>query len=118
MRPRPSVPRPTDDFRLGRKSLTLRHEARRYLHLREPNQPGTAGDSDHNMSLRRDHRQSASAAAPSAAPPSHDYLNRHNAEPKPFVWIKAGDAILKKERRALDALEAVKIGYQALDAGH
>ena len=53
-----------------------------------------------------------------AAPPSHDYLNRHNAMPTPFVWIKAGDAILKRERRALDAPEAVKIGHQALDAGH
>ena len=90
------------------------HEARRHLHLREPDQSGTAGGSDHNMSHRRDHRQSASPRHRRVA----DYVNCHNAEPKPFVWIKAGDAILKKERRALDAPEAVKIGHQVSDAGH
>ena len=48
----------------------------------------------------------------------HDYLDRHNANPKPFVWIKTADAILAKERRALDALDAVRNGYQALDSEH
>ena len=48
----------------------------------------------------------------------HDYLDRHNADPKPFVWTKTADAILAKERRALDTLEAVKAGYQALDSEH
>ncbi len=45
----------------------------------------------------------------------HDYLDCHNAAPKPFVWTKTADVILEKERRALDALEAVRNGYQALD---
>jgi hypothetical protein len=40
----------------------------------------------------------------------HDYLDRHNADPKPFVWTKTADAILAKQRRARDALEAVKPG--------
>jgi putative transposase len=48
----------------------------------------------------------------------HDYLDRHNADPKPFVWTKTADAILIKERRALDALEAVNARYQASDSEH
>jgi transposase len=47
-----------------------------------------------------------------------DYLSAHNANPKPFVWTKTADIILEKERRALDALEAVKGGYQALESEH
>src|SRR4030081_1487823 len=47
-----------------------------------------------------------------------DYLSVHNANPKPFVWTKTADVILEKERRALDALEAVKAGYQALESEH
>ena len=41
-----------------------------------------------------------------------DYLDHHNASPKPFVWTKSAEVILTKERRALEALEAVKGGYQ------
>ena len=41
-----------------------------------------------------------------------DYLDHHNASPKPFVWTKNAEVILTKERRALEALEAVKGGYQ------
>jgi len=48
----------------------------------------------------------------------HEYLDHHNANPKPFVWTKTADAILAKERRALDALEAVKNGYQVSDSEH
>ncbi len=47
-----------------------------------------------------------------------DYLSAHNANPKPFVWTKTADVILEKERRALDALEAVKGGYQASESEH
>jgi transposase len=47
-----------------------------------------------------------------------DYLNHHNAAPKPFVWTKTANVILEKERRALDALEAVKAGYQASESEH
>ena len=46
----------------------------------------------------------------------HDYLDRHNAGPKPFFCTKAAEAILAKERRALDALEALKDGNQVLDS--
>jgi transposase len=48
----------------------------------------------------------------------HDYLDRRNAAPKPFIWTKTANSILAKERRALDALEAVKIGNEALDSEH
>jgi transposase len=40
----------------------------------------------------------------------HDYLDRHNADPKPFVWAKTADVIREKERHALDRLEAIKAG--------
>ena len=42
-----------------------------------------------------------------------DYLDHHNAAPKPFVWTKSAEVILAKERRALNALEAVKNRYKA-----
>jgi len=42
-----------------------------------------------------------------------DYLDNHNANPKPFVWTKSAETILAKERRTLNALEAVNAGYQA-----
>jgi transposase len=48
----------------------------------------------------------------------HDYLDRHNADPKPFVWSKSADVVLQKERRALDALEAISGRYQASESEH
>ena len=48
----------------------------------------------------------------------HDYLDRHNADPKPFVWTKTAEVILDKERRALDTLEAIKAGNQPSDSEH
>ena len=48
----------------------------------------------------------------------HDYLDRRNANPKPFVWTKTADLILEKERRALDRLEATKNGNQASESKH
>ena len=48
----------------------------------------------------------------------HDYLDRRNADPKPFVWTKTADVILEKERRALDRLEAIKNGNQASESEH
>jgi transposase len=47
-----------------------------------------------------------------------DYLLRHNASAKPYVWTKTADEILDKERRALDKLEAIKSGNQASDSEH
>jgi len=47
-----------------------------------------------------------------------DYLDRHNADPKPFVWTKSAEVILDKERRALDALDAIKDGNQPSDSEH
>jgi hypothetical protein len=36
-----------------------------------------------------------------------DYLEQHNAEPKPFVWIATASAILGKVARAKQALESL-----------
>ena len=47
----------------------------------------------------------------------HDYLDHHSANPKPFVWTKTANAILARERRALDAIQAVKNGYQPSELG-
>ncbi len=46
-----------------------------------------------------------------------DYLSKHNAEPKPFVWTKTTDDILAKNARARTALNA-KTGNQALESEH
>ena len=47
-----------------------------------------------------------------------DYLDRHNADPKPFVWTKSAETILEKERRALNALQALGDGYQTSESEH
>ena len=47
-----------------------------------------------------------------------DYLTKHNADPKPFVWTKKADVILEKNVRARAALKTVKIGNQALKSEH
>jgi transposase len=48
----------------------------------------------------------------------HDHLDRHNADPKPFVWTKTADIVLEKEPRAVDALESVKTRNQPLESQH
>ena len=48
----------------------------------------------------------------------HEYLDRHNADPKPFVWTKPADVILKKEARVKKTLEKLKAGDQALESEH
>jgi hypothetical protein len=35
-----------------------------------------------------------------------DYLNQHNARPKPFVWTKSAGQILEKVARAKQKLES------------
>ena len=40
----------------------------------------------------------------------HDYLDRRNAAPKPFVWTKSAEVILAKEARAKAAMQAVRAG--------
>jgi transposase len=48
----------------------------------------------------------------------HDYLDRHNTEPKPFVWTKTAEVILEKEARALADLRAAEARNQALESEH
>jgi hypothetical protein len=48
----------------------------------------------------------------------HDYILHHNADPKPVVWTKSVEVILRKERRALDPLDAIKNGNQASESEH
>src|SRR5229473_5244123 len=47
-----------------------------------------------------------------------DYLEHHNADPKPFVWTKPAEEILAKVARARKALEQVALGNQALNPLH
>ena len=47
-----------------------------------------------------------------------DYLDQHNADPKPFVWTKTANAILKKDRRALLQLALQYDGNQASESEH
>jgi transposase len=47
-----------------------------------------------------------------------DYLLRHNATAKPYVWTKPAADILAKERRALDKLQTINPGYQTSDSEH
>ncbi|MBX9592550.1 MAG: hypothetical protein K2X43_24950 [Hyphomonadaceae bacterium] len=48
----------------------------------------------------------------------HDYLDHHNADPKPFVWTNSAEIILDKERRALDKLETINAGNQRSEWEH
>ena len=48
----------------------------------------------------------------------YDYLDHHNAQPKPFVWTKSAAVILEKEARARDKLNAIKTGNQASESEH
>jgi transposase len=48
----------------------------------------------------------------------HDYLDHHNADPKPFVWTKSAEEILAKVTRARNALEQVAVGNEALNPLH
>jgi transposase len=48
----------------------------------------------------------------------HDYLDHHNADPKPFVWTKTANTILAKERRALEKLQSLSAGNQASESEH
>ena len=48
----------------------------------------------------------------------HDYLDRRNADPKPFVWIKSAATILAKEARAKAKLDTIKSEYQATESEH
>jgi transposase len=47
-----------------------------------------------------------------------DYLDEHNTDPKPFVWTKTANAILKKDRRALLQLALHYDGNQASESEH
>ncbi|HEY0213665.1 MAG TPA: IS630 family transposase, partial [Paenirhodobacter sp.] len=38
----------------------------------------------------------------------YDYLILHNAKPRPFILTKSAEEILRRERRALDALDDIR----------
>jgi transposase len=40
----------------------------------------------------------------------HDYVAKHNADPKPFVWTKTADVIVTKTARARAVLDTIKSG--------
>ena len=39
-----------------------------------------------------------------------EYLESHNADPKPFIWTKSTGEILEKVARAKQALEVTTLG--------
>ncbi len=45
----------------------------------------------------------------------HDYLDRHNADPKPFVWTKSAKSILEREARAKRKLDDINAGCYPTD---
>jgi hypothetical protein len=47
-----------------------------------------------------------------------DYLDRHNADLKPFVWTKTAATILAKERRASEKLQSLNRGSQMTESKH
>ena len=48
----------------------------------------------------------------------HDYLDHHNAHPRPFVWTKSADEILAKVSRARRTLQTVAQGNQVINSVH
>jgi transposase len=48
----------------------------------------------------------------------HDYLDRRNADPKPFVWTKTAQTILDREARAKAKLDAIKSEHQTTESEH
>lgn len=47
-----------------------------------------------------------------------DYLDRHNANPKPFVWTKTADTILATEARAKDKLDQIEYRRYPIESEH
>ncbi len=72
--------------------------------------------------LRRDHREAhptgTFTSVAELEDAIYDYLMRHNADPKPFVWTKSAEDILARERRALDLLDLIRDGYQPSESEH
>lgn len=48
----------------------------------------------------------------------HDYLDHHNADPKPFVWTKTAAMVLDKQARAKTKLDALNCRYQLSESEH
>src|ERR1700739_677374 len=63
-------------------------------------------------------RRGAFTSVPELEAAIHEYLDHHNADPKPFVWTKSADEILAKVTRARNALEQLAAWNQALNPLH
>ena len=63
-------------------------------------------------------RRGAFASVAELEPAIRGYLDEHNSDPKPFVWSKSADTILRKERRAIEQLALVYDGYEASESEH
>ena len=57
-------------------------------------------------------RRGAFTSVPELEAAIHDYLDHHNAHPKPFVWTKMAEEILAKVSRARRTLETVAQGIR------
>ena len=51
-------------------------------------------------------RRGAFQSVPDLEAAIYDYLEHHNANPKPFVWVATAAAILEKVARGRQALES------------
>ena len=60
---------------------------------------------DSNVSHERI-RRGAFTSVPDLESAIMDYLEHHNADPRPFVWTASASAILEKVARAKQALES------------
>jgi hypothetical protein len=68
------------------------------------------------VSTRR--AKSRRSTAPELEAAIHDYLDHHNAHPKPFVWTKSAEQILAKVSRARRTLETVAQRNQVTNSVH
>ena len=50
--------------------------------------------------------------------PVRDYLDQHNAAPKPSVWTKTAHAVLASEHRALAKLQSLTGRSQPIASEH
>jgi hypothetical protein len=43
----------------------------------------------------------------------NDYLDQHNADPKPFIWTASANSIIEKVNRGKQALESLQISVRS-----
>jgi hypothetical protein len=103
---RSGIPVPELGVRESSDSITIEAEL-----------PGVE-EKDVTVTLANGLRRGAFESVPESIAAVEDYLAKHNADPKPFVWTKPAQVILAKNARACAKLQAIKSGNQALESEH